>query len=870
MKNRMNRLENRLLLITFSVFSLVFLVFLKNFFVDYLWFDSLGYVSRFIKVIRVKLLVFLFFFLLSFLFLFLNSLVLKWNAKKKIKKFKGLLFILNNLTSLFIVSFIYAIIPAQWWEEVLNFLNSVKFNMNDPIFRTDIGFYVFKLPLYNFLKSWSLFFFLFLLVWNILYYFFSGLLTFNKNSLCAAYPVRVHIGMVFFLVLINISIGFYLSRFSVLFNQGLMIKGASYLDVYGRLPFYNLFFSLFLLISFTLVYWIIRPRNILIILPAGILLILIFLRGIYPFLLQQFVIVPNEIEKEKPYIENTIKFTKIAYRLNNVRNIDRDIKSGLSMKKINQEKEVISNIKIWDPRQIKTVFNLLQSFRPYYLFYNVDIDRYRISGKLREVKLSAREMSRDNLPPVYRNWVNKYLRYTHGYGLVMSPVGSKDRDSLPAFYIKDLPLETLPDLPVTRPEIYFGELARDYVIVRTKVREFDYPQRSTPVSAVYQGNGGILLDTFWKKLLMAVHLSDFRILFSRLITVKSRLIIKRNIIEIAKSLVPFLLLDNDPYLVLVQGRLYWYIDACTYTDKFPYSDMYNDSLNYIRNSVKIIIDAYSGRVDLYVTDNKDPIIRSYQKTFPGLFRNLNQLGPEFREHFRYPSDLFMIQAEILCRYHVSQPETLYHNEDMWDIPSEILDDTENLINSHYMINRLHGQEKLEFLNIIPFKSSRHSSLTGMLLAGCDNSRYGHLVIYTFTNKEQPVDLLQVNAAINEDNNISELLNMWKKKAWRVVTGNLIVVPVEASLIYFQSLFFYPEGEKLPRLKKVLLFYNNKVVLANDIREGLQQVLTGRIRYTDNVKSELVDRMGRILEKLGKESGNKDEIDELRILLKQIK
>lgn len=869
MAKKLKQFEKPFYILVFLLFFLFFLIFLKNFFVNYLWFSSLGYLDRFLKEIRLKALVFLGFGSFSFLGLLANQLVIRQSINKRQRKSRAPLFVFQSVISIIIASFVFAIIPAQWWEEILNFLNAVKFHVRDPLFQADIGFFVFRLPLLQFLRAWCFFFVLFLLVWSFLYYYFAGCITFSRFKLFFPDRIRLHAGVLLFLLFINLSLYYYLDRFALLFSQGPVIKGASYADIRGALPFLNVFSLFFLVTAFLALYWVRRPRGVFPVFILGVFLVLGLLSGIVPFFIQQFIVNPARFAKERPYIENTIRFTRMAYQLDTVNPVSFVIKDAPSPGLL-QEEELFSQLRIWEYRQIRFLFNRLQSFKPYYLFYNVDVDRYPVKGQLTQVMIAGREISRDNLPPHLRNWVNRYLRYTHGYGVVVAEAGSRDQEGLPAFLVRDIPLTLPDDLKLVRPEIYFGEVTRDYVIVRTRVREFHYPSVGFGGSSVYQGEGGVLLDGFWKKLLMALHLPDLRVLFSPLITKKSRAMIKRNIVQRVKSLVPFLVLDNDPYLVVARGKLYWLMDAYTVTDQFPYSEMSGGGYNYIRNSVKIIIDAYTGKVNLYVVDSGDPLIRSRQKAFPGLFKSAGMIPPELKEHFRYPPDLFMIQAEMFSSYHGQNAEAFFNNEDLWEIPSEILDEEENLINGYYLIHRLPGDKKHRFYSMLPFKASRRDFLTGALFAESDSRPQGRLSVCLFSNREAAWDMLRVNRAISEDRRITEFVMFWDQKGYKVINGNLLMVPVAGSILYLQPLFVYSEKFRMTELKKIILSLNGELLLCDDVREGLKQIVSGRRNRRDDYKKDIVRKIEAILEKMGRDPARRTQINELKLLLEQMK
>lgn len=842
-----------LIVIPLIYFIPLLLLFIKNLLVNYLWFESIGYLNRFLLVIKVKIVTFITFFLFSFLVIFINNNVIRNNIKTNVKKFHASLdFLTKNykIVIIFILLFsiIFALTASFWWEDILKFINAAGFKLNDPIFNKDISFYVFKLNLYELIRSWFLYLIILLLIWSGFYYFYSGSISIVKVTVFIPKKMRIHLGILLFFLFLNFSFGFLLKKYDLLLNQGDIVKGASYTDVYARIFIYHILACTSIITGLFFIYGGLKnnfsyPMGSLII--FAIIFIVFFV--LYPFFLQQLVVAPNEIEKEKPFIKNTIKYTRMAYKIDNVKVINFDVKNDLTLKKMN--KDIINNIRLWDWRPLKSTFKQLQEIRHYYIFSDIDVDRYILNNKLREVMLSAREISHCNLPREARNWINRYLKYTHGYGIVMMPVNTKNEEGLPIFFIKDIPPVSSIDIQIKRPEIYYGETVRDYVIVNTLTKEFDYPSGDGNIYSTYDGDGGILLNSAWKKIIMAVELSDLKMIFSNLITKKTRVMIRRNIIEIIKNLVPFLQIDNDPYIVTVNGHLYWFIDAYTYTDKFPYSDLYGENFNYIRNSVKIIIDAYSGKINLYIVDKDDPIIKVYQKIFPGLFKDSEELPVEFKQHFRYPVDLFMIQSEIYRSYHMTDPEVFYNQEDLWDIPIEIYDDTEVLMNSYYVVNKIKGEKNVEFLNMIPFTPSKKDNMIGILMARCDIPHYGKLVVYKFSKKKLIYGPMQIESLINQNVEISKLTTLWGQKGSRVIRGNIFVIPIDNSIIYVEPLFIYAEKNELPELKRIIVVYNNNIAVSANLEDALNTVLKGKsssIMLSDEIFNELLNKLNRAI------------------------
>lgn len=840
-----------------------FLVFIKDFLVDYLWFQSIGFLYRYLLVFKIQIITFLIFFSIAFSLILFNNFITRYNIKNNVKKVRTSYFLITNykITFIFILLFalIFSLTSTFWWEEILQFSHAEKFNISDPIFNNDLSFYVFKIELFKLVLTWILLLLLLMFIWSVFYYFYTGAISLVRLAFYLPQKIRIHLGIILCLIFINLGFLVFMQKYALLFHQGSIIKGAAYTDVYARIFAYNLVGIGLIIIGAIFLYSAIK-KHYYPLLIAGITLtiVMIIFFAIYPFFLQQLFVAPNELEKETPFIKHTIKFTRQAYKIDNAQKINFNVKNDLDIKRMN--KDIINNIRLWDWRPLRSTFKQLQEIRPYYIFSEIDVDRYVINGKLREVMLAVREISHLNLPRAARNWINRYLKYTHGYGLVMMPVNVKNDEGLPYFFVKDIPPVSIIDKKITRPEIYYGETVRDYVIVNTKTKEFDYPSGDGNVKSIYKGKGGIILNSFWKKLIMAVELSDFKMIFSNLITKETKVKIRRNIIEIVKKLVPFLLIDNDPYIVLINGKIYWFLDAYTYTDKYPYSEMYQDNYNYIRNSVKIIIDAYSGTVSLYIVDKKDPIIKVYQKIFPGLFKDGDKLPDEFKAHFRYPDDLFMTQSEIYRSYHMTDPEVFYNKEDLWDIPVEIYNDVEVLMNSYYVVNKIKGEEDFEFLNMIPFTPTKRDNMIGILMARCDPPHYGKLAVYKFSKKKSIRGPLQVESLIDQNVEISKLITLWGQKGSRVVRGNIFVIPIENSIIYVEPLFIYAEKKELPELKRIIVFYNNNIAVSANLEDAITTVLKGKsssIALSDEIMNDLIDRINVYINEAQKSLEKKD-------------
>nr|MDA3824109.1 UPF0182 family protein [Bacteroidales bacterium] len=567
-------------------------------------------------------------------------------------------------------------------------------------------------------------------------------------------------------------------------------------------------------------------------LPIGVLATIIpafFILGtVYPAIQQRFVVDPNELDKERPYIKNNIEFTRVAYRLNNIKVQPFANKKNLTYKQIQKNRNTLENVRLWDWRPLKPTYKQLQALRQYYQFKNVDVDRYIINDKKVAVNISARELDINELDANSRTWQNQHLIFTHGYGAVMSRVDRATAEGLPVLLLSDFPPQTeIKELKVTRPEIYYGEHNNKYIITNTSQNEFDYPSGKDIAFTKYKGSGGIKLDSFFKRLIFAVHYKDMNILISNNITDKSRILFRRNIIQLAKKLAPFLAIDGDPYMVVSKGKLFWIIDAYTTSDQFPYSKRMQinrrTSINYIRNSVKIIVNAYNGKITFYISDKKDPMIQAYHNIFKDLFKPFDSMPKDLQKHIRYPSTVFDIQSKLLLRYHMTSPDIFYKNEDLWQIPKQVYDQTEETMSSYYLVTRLPGEKRDEFILIMPFTPDKKNNMLAFMVAKCDTPGYGELKLYTLPKDKLSYGPLQIEGRINQNPEISKQLTLWNQKGSRVIKGNMLAIPIEESLIFIEPLYLKADSSEMPELKRVIVSFNNKIVMEKNLSTALERL-----------------------------------------------
>jgi hypothetical protein len=551
---------------------------------------------------------------------------------------------------------------------------------------------------------------------------------------------------------------------------------------------------------------------------------------ILPGLVQKFKVQPSELELETPYLKHNIELTRKAFQLDQISEKTYPALNDLTLDDINRNQETIDNIRIWDWRPILQTYRQTQEIRLYYQFYDVDVDRYHLKDGYHQVMLSARELAAQ-LPPKARTWVNEYLQFTHGYGPVMNFVSKKASEGLPDYIVDNIPPESPYNITVDQPAIYYGEKSSGYRIVGTTVKEFDYPKGNQNVYTEYRGKGGIPLDSFWKKSLFAWTQSDINILLTSYLGPQSRIQIWRNVRERVARIAPFLELDHDPYLVISEGKLYWIQDAYTISDRFPYSQPYKknfNQLNYIRNSVKAVVDAYNGSVQLYVMDPQDPVLALYRRAFPGAFKDLANLPRDLKNHLRYPEDLFAIQTDLYRTYHMTTPQVFYNQEDLWDFPKEKYAGGAIPLEPYYILMRLPGTQALQYLLMTPFTPQNRDNMIGWMAAKCDFPQYGHLLVYQLPKKRLIFGPIQIEAMIDQNTRISEQLSLWDQKGSRVIRGNLIVIPIDNAFLYVEPVYLIAEGINIPQLKRIIVIQGNKVVMAPTLEQALRAVVGEKV------------------------------------------
>ena len=611
--------------------------------------------------------------------------------------------------------------------------------------------------------------------------------------------------------------GYILDRYDLLTSNNGVVFGAAYTDVHLRLPLLIALAAAALVAAVLCVFNIWRAGLRLPVLAVAIVFAVSIVETIVPSLFQSYWVKPDELKLESRYIANNIELTRYGFALDHITSAPFPTKGKLTPEVIAANDATIQNIRWWDPRPLLDTYRQLQELRLYYDFHDIDVDRYVIDGSYREVMLSARELNQSKLPADAQTWINQRFKFTHGNGIAMNPVNRFDEEGLPVFYVKDIPPVAPPELRIDRPEIYFGEETRNYVVVGGDTKEFDYAKGQENVYNVYQGRDGVSLRSLWTRALFAWYFGDFKLLISDNITSSSRILFRRLIQDRIQRIAPFLRLDHDPYLVVSDGRLIWLQDAYTASDALPYSQRSRaNGINYIRNAVKIAVDAYDGNPVFYVADSTDPIVQTYQRIFPSLFRPMDSMPASLRSHVRYPEDLFILQASVYGTYHMKDPEVFYNKEDLWSFPKESHKGQTTIMQPYYTIMRLPGEPREEFILMLPMVPNNRDNMIAWLAARCDGPNYGKVIEFAFSKEKLIYGPAQIEARIDQDTTISQQLSLWNQTGSRVIRGNLLVIPIDDTLLYVEPLYLSAESRQLPELKRLIASTGDRVVMAQNV------------------------------------------------------
>jgi hypothetical protein len=726
-----------------------------------------------------------------------------------------------------IFSLLFALNVSGQWDTYLRFRYGGSFGIADPLFGIDLGFYVFRLPFYELLQGCITVLTVAALAILILCALFGMRQSKSTGKITLRNGVVQHFIVLLFILVANFGWGFILDHYELVYSTLGVVYGAGYAAAnVTRIAFWVMT-GASTLACVLLAFGFFRPRKKQVV--AGIVTyVALYVVGVLalPYLFQTFVVKPNELSVETPYLSHYIDFTRKAYKLDGIQETAYPALSDLTPDVIARNQDTIQNIRLWDSRPLLQTYQQTQAIRLYYEFYNVDVDRYHLADGYHQVMLASRELA-SQLPSEAQTWVNENLEFTHGEGLVMNFVSTATGGGLPQYLLENIPSESQYGINISQPAIYFGEVAPGYKIVSTGIKEFDYPKGNENVYASYQGKGGIPLDSIWKRLLFAWTQKDINILLTSYLTPQSRIQIWRSVQERVSQVAPFLLLDKDPYAVLSEGKLYWIQDAYTVSDRFPYSNPQTSGsaqgMNYIRNSVKVVVGMYDGTVSLYVMDPKDPVLGMYERAFPGVFKDLSELSADLKAHLRYPEDLFGIQSTQYETFHMTDPQVFYNREDLWVPPQEKYEGAVNPMDPYYMLMKLPGSGQLEYLIMTPFTPQKRDNMIAWLAARCDFPDYGKMLFYELPKDKLIFGPNQISAMIDQNTTISQQLTLWDQKGSGVIRGKLIVIPIENSFLYVVPLYLKAEGTNFPQLKRVIVATGDKVVMEPTLDEALSSL-----------------------------------------------
>ena len=716
------------------------------------------------------------------------------------------------------------------WMEVQQFLHRTPFGVADPVFNRDVGYYFFSLPAIDLVIS-SLRSLVFMaLFMTVPLYLLRRDIVLVKRRISIERSAEVHLGVLLMIMFVATALDIFFVRIpSVLFSNSVQLVGANYTDLHVRIPILNVAWVVAVVSALFVFLGVLRRRAVLYtaIAVAAYFFVAGVVGSLVPAAVQKFVVTPTELAKEEPQIQNHIEATRVAWGLSDVLTRDLSGEAQLALEDIQANRGTIDNVRLWDRGPLLQTFGQLQEIRTYYDFVSVDDDRYWIDGKYRQVLLSPRELNTASLPT--RNFINERLTFTHGMGLTLGPVNQVSLEGLPVLFVKDLPPASNVSLRVERPQIYYGELSNEYVFVNTRQREFDYPLGDSSAFTEYAGSGGVRVSSVIRKLLFSLRFQSLDILLSEYITGESRILYYRNIRERASRALPFLSWDDDPYLVITEdGRLKWILDAYTRGYRYPYSKQVADGANYVRNSVKVVLDAYDGDIRSYVVDPVDPVIQTYAKIFQGVFLPLEEMPQNLRAHIRYPQDLFELQTDLYTTYHMDEPDVFYHREDQWQIPLVSGRDGTRDPFLRHIVMKLPEESQEEFIFMTPFTPRGKENLAAWMVARNDGDAYGQLVVYKFPRQSLVFGPTQIVNRMNQDTEISRQISLWDQRGSEVIRGNLLVIPIEESLIFVQAIYLRAEGGRIPELKRVVVAYQNRVVMEETLGEGLARLFGGDV------------------------------------------
>ena len=854
---------------------------IATFFTNYLWFDSIDLNSVWIKILltRISLVAALSFIAFAFIFTNLRlatratpvmDIFEAFDSEDPLARFRNWVserFARFRLTGAIALSLFLGAGASSLWEQVLLFLNKEEFNITDPVFGYDVSSYVYGLPLYRLFISWGFQLVIITSLVIVLYFIATGAMQLRPGRLPdVSSGGKAHLSVLLSFIALLKAGAYRLDALELLYSPRGKVFGASFTDVKAHLPALNLlvlisiFGAILLLVNIRRRGWLLPTTAIGLWLAVSVIV-----GGIVPAAIQRFRVLPDELNKELPYVAEHINYTRIAYGLDEIEERAFEASPDLTQGDINDNSQTVDNIRLWDPTVLAETYSQLQEIRAYYALKEVDVDRYVIDGKLTQVMVSARELDQTNLPA--EGWVNQRLQYTHGFGVVFSPANAVANQGQPDFYVKGVPASTsVSELTIDQPRIYFGESAEssEYVVVNSLQEEVDYPLSTEGQSVAYtnySGDGGVGIGSFFKRLGFALRYSELNLLISNQLSDTSKLIMERNVISRVKKAAPFLYTDNDPYLALIDGELFWIIDMYTVSDRYPYaqpadSGRINErsglprNFNYIRNSIKAVVNAYDGTINFYIFDEEDPLIKSYSKIFPSMFDSKSEMSENLLAHIRYPEDLFTVQSDMYRDYHMIDPRVFYADEDPWVIPTdssttprvatlrgEFTEIGFKPMLPYYLLMALPGEQDLSYLIFQPFNPENRPNMQSFLVADADPENYGQLIDFRLPKGEFVDGPSQVATRINQDPDISQIFTLLDQQGSSVIKGNLFVVPINQSVLYYQPIYLQGEQNPLPEFKFVVVVFQDRILMAETLGEALEGVFGDINIDTSSVEEE---------------------------------
>jgi uncharacterized membrane protein (UPF0182 family) len=824
-----------------SILALVILPNLIDFLMEWLWFGAVGYRSVYLTSLRAQasmaavILGFAFAILYGNLWVAISSIASPYIVigggggtvqpamvrREQIRRLIGI--------GCLVLSLMVSLAGSSEWMRWLQFRHASPFGIADPILGHDISFYVFSLPLLDLAQQVTIATLTLALIGSAAAYVLAGALNFTKRGgVSVGRKARRHLSLLLAAMFLLFAANAYLEVPHLLTDVTSpgIVPGASYTDVVARIPAFRVLMVVAVLCAGLAVFHAFSTAIWPVPLAIGLYLVASVGGSLYAAAIQRFVVTPNEQAAEMPYIEHNIKATHQAFNLENVRTRNVSGDAELTREDIAQNADTIKNVRLWDHQPLLDTFGQIQELRTYYDFRTVDNDRYTIDGELRQVMLSARELNSESLPN--RTWINEHLTFTHGYGMTLGPVNEVTSEGLPILFVRDIPIRSsVPrDIEVKQPSIYFGELTNDYAVVNTRTPEFHYSEGEKTVTATYDGRGGVRVGGLARRLLFSVGFQSLQILFSNDITSDSRILYHRNITDRVTTIAPFLRYDEDPYLVVGKdGRLFWIRDAYTWSTRYPYAAPSVGDLNYIRNSVKVVIDAYNGTTDFFVADPRDPLAQTLARAYPGLLKPLEAMPADIRQHLRYPETIFALQAAMFSTYHMTNPGVFYNKEDQWEIPAIDIDGNPQLMQPYYTVMRLPGEPRAEFIQMLPFTPARKDNLAAWMAARSDPERYGQLEVFEFPRQTVVYGPRQIIARINQDQIISPQITLWNQQGSQVIQGTLLVIPIEEALLYVRPLYLRASGGRIPELNRVIVAYKDQIVMAETLEAALDRIFS---------------------------------------------